>query len=67
MIPVGYMYKTISIKSDWLKTNQVLDIYSVSGCVSEDFSDWINYYIVSTLRVCEITHWSWDFSPISFN
>ncbi len=38
------MYKTISKKPDWLKTNQVSDIYSVSGCVSEDFTDWINYW-----------------------
>jgi len=44
MIPVGYMYKTISRKPDWLKTNDVVDIYSVSNCVSEDFTDWINYW-----------------------
>jgi hypothetical protein len=44
MIPIGYMYKTISEKPDWLKTNQVSDIYSVSGCVSEDFAEWINYW-----------------------
>lgn len=44
MIPVGYMYKRVSTKPEWLKTNQVKDIYSVSGCVSEDFDDWINYW-----------------------
>lgn len=44
MIPVGYMYKTISNKPDWLKAEQVVDIYSVSSCVSEDFDDWINYW-----------------------
>lgn len=44
MIPVGYMYKTVSKRPDWLKTSQVEDIYSVSGCVSEDFTDWINYW-----------------------
>ena len=38
------MYKTISKKPDWLKANQVDDILSVSGCVSEDFADWINYW-----------------------
>ena len=38
------MYKTISDKPDWLRTEQVTDIYSVSGCVSEDFDDWINYW-----------------------
>lgn len=41
MIPVGYMYKTVSDKPEWLETNSVKDIYSVSGCVSDDFDDWI--------------------------
>ncbi len=44
MIPVGYMYKSVSEKPDWLKTDQVKDIYSVSSCVSEDFDDWVNYW-----------------------
>ncbi|MFD2177705.1 hypothetical protein [Veronia pacifica] len=44
MIPVGYMYKTVHERPDWLKTEQVSDIYSVSSCVSEDFADWINYW-----------------------
>lgn len=44
MIPVGYMYKTISDKPVWLKTEQVADIYSVCSCVSEDFDDWIDYW-----------------------
>ncbi|PCI46599.1 MAG: hypothetical protein COB51_06895 [Moraxellaceae bacterium] len=44
MIPVGYMYKTVREKPDWLETDQVLDIYSVSSCISEDFDDWINYW-----------------------
>lgn len=42
MIPVGYMYKEIFTKPDWLKTELVHDIYSVSSCVSKDFDDWIN-------------------------
>ncbi|MCW9027892.1 MAG: hypothetical protein OQJ80_03080, partial [Kangiella sp.] len=42
MIPVGYMYKDVREKPEWLKTESVEDIYSVSGCVSEDFDDWIN-------------------------
>ncbi len=44
MIPVGYMYKTVMEKPDWLETDQVTDIYSVSSCVSEDFDGWINYW-----------------------
>jgi hypothetical protein len=38
------MYKTVSKKSDWLKTDNVIDIYSVSSCISEDFSDWIGFW-----------------------
>nr|BAF45157.1 hypothetical protein [uncultured bacterium] len=44
MIPVGYMYKSVSNRPDWLKTDGVKNIYSVSGCVSEDFEDWVNYW-----------------------
>lgn len=28
----------------WLNAGAVIDIYSVSGCVSEDFADYINYW-----------------------
>ena len=38
------MAKRITSKPDWLKADQVDDILSVSGCVSEDFADWINYW-----------------------
>jgi hypothetical protein len=44
MIPVGYMAKRVSKKPDWLKSARVVDIYSVSGCISEDFADYINYW-----------------------
>ncbi len=44
MIPVGYMAKQIAIKPDWLKANQVKDIYSVSNCTSHDFADYINFW-----------------------
>lgn len=44
MIPVGYMAKKVVSRPDWLKANKVTDIYSVSGCVSEDFADYINYW-----------------------
>ena len=33
MTPIGYMYK-----------NVVSDIYSVAGCISADFADYINYW-----------------------
>ncbi len=44
MINAGYMYKTVVTKPVWLNTDQVTDICSVSGCVSEDFGDWINFW-----------------------
>lgn len=44
MIPIGYMAKLVAPKPDWLKTDQVDEILSVSSCVSTDFADWINYW-----------------------
>jgi hypothetical protein len=44
MIPVGYMAKHVKAKLDWLRAPQVVDICSVSGCISEDFADYINYW-----------------------
>ena len=44
MIAVGYMAKRVAKKPDWLKTDQVDDIYSVSSCISHDFEDYINYW-----------------------
>jgi hypothetical protein len=44
MIPIGYMLKKVESKPDWLKAEAVQDIYSLSGCVSEDFADYINYW-----------------------
>src|SRR5262249_3901659 len=45
MIPMGYMAKRISKKPDWLKAPQVIDVYSVGGCVSEDFVDYILFWM----------------------
>jgi hypothetical protein len=44
MIPVGYMYKKVAQKPDWLKAEAVADVYSLSNCVSDDFADYINYW-----------------------
>ncbi len=44
MIPIGYMAKIVATKPDWLKNIDVVDIYSVSGCISSDFADYINYW-----------------------
>jgi len=44
MIPAGYMAKRVVSRPDWLKANQVESIYSVSGCFSECFTDYIGYW-----------------------
>jgi hypothetical protein len=44
VIPVGYMAKFVCKKPGWLDAPQVNDIYSVSGCVSENFADYIKYW-----------------------
>lgn len=44
MRPVGYMSKKVARNPDWLKAESVTDIYSVSGCVSENFADYINFW-----------------------
>lgn len=44
MIPVGYMAKRVSNRPEWIQSEQVVDVYSVSNCVSNDFADYINYW-----------------------
>jgi len=44
MISVDYMAKCVSVRPEWIKAEPVADIYSVSGCVSKDFADYINYW-----------------------
>ena len=44
MIPAGYMAKRVINKSDWLKASGVEDIYSMSGCVSNYFVDYIKLW-----------------------
>lgn len=43
MIPAGYIAKKIAKRPDWLKSDSVEDIFSVSGCISQDFSDDSNH------------------------
>jgi len=44
MIPVGYMAKRVKRRPDWLQAPQVVDIYSVSNCQSENFADYIPFW-----------------------
>lgn len=38
------MAKRVAKKPEWLDAPQVVDLYSVSGCTSEDFADYIPYW-----------------------
>ncbi|HSZ62467.1 MAG TPA: hypothetical protein VK828_11750 [Terriglobales bacterium] len=44
MIPVGYIAKHVYLRPDWLQAPHVVDILSVSGCISEVFADYIDYW-----------------------
>jgi hypothetical protein len=44
MRSIGYMYKRISRRPEWLPAPSVVDIYSASSCISQDFCDYINYW-----------------------
>src|SRR5437899_9527271 len=44
MISAGYMAKRVYQRPDWLKAPQVIDIYSVSACQSENFTDYIGHW-----------------------
>jgi len=44
MVPAGYMAKRVVARPEWLPADRVFQIYSVSGCISEDFADYINFW-----------------------
>ena len=44
MLPAGYMAKRIESRPDWLKSDGVKDLYSLSGCISKYFCDYIPYW-----------------------
>ena len=44
MIPVGYMAKKIATRPDWLAAENVIDIYSVSHCISDNFADYFKFW-----------------------
>jgi len=43
VIPAGYLYKKVATAPDWVKVPGS-EIYSVSGCISEEFADYIQYW-----------------------
>lgn len=44
MIPAGYMLKNVRARPSWIKADNVIDIFSVSPCISKDFADYIDYW-----------------------
>ena len=44
MIDLGYMAKHIVTDPGWLDTPNVHDICAVSGCISADFCDYVNFW-----------------------
>jgi len=44
VIPAGYMAKRVVERPDWLAAERVSSIYSVSGCVSENFADYVRFW-----------------------
>jgi len=44
MIPVGYMAKRSCSKPKGFQTASVVNIYSVSSCVNDDFADYIKFW-----------------------
>jgi hypothetical protein len=43
MIPAGYMAKRVQ-KPKGFQIDGIADVCSVSGCVNEDFADYIGYW-----------------------
>ena len=44
MRPLGYLYKRVARRPQWLKAPHVEDIYSLSGCISHPFADYIKHW-----------------------
>jgi hypothetical protein len=44
MRPLGYLYKRVEPKPEWLLAPQVVDVYSLSSCVSKNFADYVKYW-----------------------
>jgi hypothetical protein len=44
MLPAGYLAKRVLKRPEWLDAQNVSDIYSVSGCMSEVFADYVEHW-----------------------
>lgn len=45
MQPAGYMAKFVEQRPDWLACAGVVDVFSVSSCISGDFCDYTNFWM----------------------
>ena len=39
MLPMGYLYKHVVERPEWLHADNVIDIYSLGGCMSAEFDE----------------------------
>lgn len=44
MIPIGYLYKITEPRPAWLRVSTVVDICSLSGCISPPFTDYVGFW-----------------------
>lgn len=44
MIPAGYILRRVASAEPAMKLGSVVDIYSVSSCISKDFAEYIRYW-----------------------
>jgi hypothetical protein len=44
LIPAGYMAKRVKKRPESVKAPGVEDVFSLSGCISPDFADYINFW-----------------------
>jgi hypothetical protein len=44
MTPAGYLYKFVATRPNWLGATAVVDIGSISGCISRPFADFVDHW-----------------------
>jgi hypothetical protein len=44
MTPAGYMAKRVSSRPERIKVSHVIDVFSVSNCISENFADYVPFW-----------------------
>ena len=44
LVPMGYLYRQVAKRPEWLRVEQVEDIYSLHDCFTKDFADYIKFW-----------------------